>query len=200
MLLLVGGNAGADERFVDPKLLEWLRSSVAPWRASGGRLLLECSGLDCCVFVKDGGRSSRPKGGVALALDPVLKKLGGLFRSMFFIRLDPVLRGWWLLRLVNASWLGVSSAPMSGSTAGAPFLRQRRRFVLNSYGDGRLQQYTSCIFLTFCCLYLYQPCTMILINTSNVCLQAYIVKKAISFSITICVSLVQCTQTFIRKS
>jgi hypothetical protein len=94
MLLLVGGDAGAGERFVEPKLLEWLRSSVAPWRASRDRLLLECSGLDCCVFAKDGGGSSRPKGGVTLALDPVLKKLGGLLRPIFFIGLDPVLRGW----------------------------------------------------------------------------------------------------------
>jgi hypothetical protein len=75
MLLFVGGDAGAGERFVEPKLLEWLRSGVAPWRDSGDRLLLECGELDCCVFVEDGGGSGRLKGGVALALDPVLKKL-----------------------------------------------------------------------------------------------------------------------------
>jgi hypothetical protein len=29
MLLLVGGDAGADERFVEPKLLEWFQSGAA---------------------------------------------------------------------------------------------------------------------------------------------------------------------------
>jgi hypothetical protein len=141
MLLFVGGDAGAGERFVEPKLLEWLRSGVAPWRGGGDRLLVECSGLDYYVFAENGGGSCRIKGGVALALDPVLKKLGGLLRPMFLIGLDPVLWDWWLSRLINASWLGVSSAPMSGPTAGAPLLRRRRRFVLDSCGDGRLQQY-----------------------------------------------------------
>jgi hypothetical protein len=59
-------------------------------------LLLECNGLDCCVFAEDGGGSGHLKGGVALALDPMLKKLGGLLRPMFLIGLDPVLRDWWL--------------------------------------------------------------------------------------------------------
>jgi hypothetical protein len=29
MLLLVGGDAGANERFVEPKLLEWFQSGAA---------------------------------------------------------------------------------------------------------------------------------------------------------------------------
>jgi hypothetical protein len=101
-------------------------------------LLLKCGRLDCCVFVEDGAGSGRLKGGMALTPDPVLKKFGGLLRPMFLIELDPVLRGWWLSRLINASWLGVSSVPISGPTAGAPLLRQRRRFVLDSCGNGRL--------------------------------------------------------------
>jgi hypothetical protein len=67
MLLFVGGDAGTGERFVEPKLLEWLRSGVALWCGGGDRLLLECDGLDCCVFAEDGGGSGRLKGGVALA-------------------------------------------------------------------------------------------------------------------------------------
>jgi hypothetical protein len=59
------------------------------------------------MFAEDGGGSGRLKGGVALAPDPVLKKLGGLLRPMFLIGLDPILQGWWLSRLVNASWRGV---------------------------------------------------------------------------------------------
>jgi hypothetical protein len=154
MLMFVGGDAGAGERFVEPKLLEWLRSGIAPWRGGRDRLLLECSGLECCcVFAEDGGRSGRLKGGMALALDPVLKKLGGLLRPMFLIRLDPALRGWWLSQLVNAPWIGVSSAPMSGPTAGAPLLRRRWRFVLDSCDGGKLQQYNR----------LYPPCVMLLV-------------------------------------
>jgi hypothetical protein len=58
-------------------------------------MLLECDGLECCcVFGEDGGRSGCLKGGMALAPDPVLKKLGGLLRSMFLIGLDPALQGW----------------------------------------------------------------------------------------------------------
>jgi hypothetical protein len=153
MLMFVGGDAGAGERFVEPKLLEWLQSGIALWRGAGDRLLLECGGLDCCVFVEDGGGSGRLKGGVALAPDPVLKILGGLLRPMFLIGLDPALRGWWLSRLVNALWLGVSSSPMSGPTAGAPLFRRRRRFVLDSCGDGKVQQYNR----------LYPPCVILLV-------------------------------------
>jgi hypothetical protein len=107
-------------------------------------------------LAEDGGGSGRLKGGVALALDPVLKKLGGLLRPMFLIGLDPVLRDWWLSRLVNASWLGVSSAPMSGPTAGAPLLRRRRRFVLDSCGDSRLQQYNQ-LYSSYVMLLVFIP-------------------------------------------
>jgi hypothetical protein len=111
---------------------------------------------------------------VALALDPVLKKIGGLLRpvfligldpalrdwwlsqlvnalSVFLIGLDPALRGWWLSRLVNAFWLGVSSVPISGPTVGAPLLRRWQSFMLDSWGDGRLQQYNP----------LYTPCVIV---------------------------------------
>jgi hypothetical protein len=97
---------------------------------------------------------------VALAPDPVLKMLGGLLRPMFLIGLDPALRGWWLSRLVNASWLGVSSAPTSGPTAGAPLLRRRRwRFVLGSCGLAVMvgcSSLTGHILLVLCCLYVYR--------------------------------------------
>jgi hypothetical protein len=153
ILLFVGGDAGAGERFVEPKLLEWLRSGVALWRGGGDRLLLECGGLACCVFAEDGGGSGRLKGEVALAPDPVLKIIGGLLRPMFLIGLDPALWGWWLSRLVNALWLGVSSSPMSGPTAGTPLFQRRRRFVLDSCDDGKVQQYNR----------LYPPCVMLLV-------------------------------------
>jgi hypothetical protein len=93
MLLLVGGDAGTGERFVEPKLLEWLRSDTASWCGGRDKLFLECGRLGCCMFVDDGGGSGRLKGGVALAPDLVLKKLGGLLWPMFLIRLDPALRG-----------------------------------------------------------------------------------------------------------
>jgi hypothetical protein len=105
MLLLVKGDAGVGERFVEPKLL------------------LKCSGLDCSMYVEEGRGSNRLKGGMALAPDLVLKKLRGLLRLMFLIGLDPSLWDGWLSRLVNVFWLGVSSAPMSGPTADAPLLR-----------------------------------------------------------------------------
>jgi hypothetical protein len=87
MLLFVGGDADAGERFMEPKLLEWLRSGFAPWRDNGNRLFLECAGLNCYVFAEDGGGSGRLKNRVALAPDPVLKMLGGLHRPMFLIGL-----------------------------------------------------------------------------------------------------------------
>jgi hypothetical protein len=83
MPLLVGGVADAGERLVESKLLEWLRSSVASWCGDRDGLLLECGGLGCYVFAEDGGGSGRLNGGVALALDPMLKRLRGLLRSMF---------------------------------------------------------------------------------------------------------------------
>jgi hypothetical protein len=103
MFLLVEDDAGAGERFVEPKLLKWLRSDAASWCGGKDRLLLECGRLGCCMFAKDGGGSGRLKGGVALAPDPVFKKLRGLLRPMFLTGLDPVLQGWWLLRLINTS-------------------------------------------------------------------------------------------------
>jgi hypothetical protein len=45
------------------------------------------------MFVDDGGASGRLKGRVVLAPDPALKRLGGLLRLIFIIRLDLVLRG-----------------------------------------------------------------------------------------------------------
>jgi hypothetical protein len=35
MLLFVGDGAGAGKRFVEPKLLAWLRSGFAPWCDNG---------------------------------------------------------------------------------------------------------------------------------------------------------------------
>jgi hypothetical protein len=103
MLLLVGGDVGAGERFVEPKMLEWLRSDVASRRGGRDGLLLECGRFDCCVFAEENGGSRSLKVGVALAPDPVLKKLGGLLRTMFLIGLHPALWGWWLSRLINTS-------------------------------------------------------------------------------------------------
>ena len=125
MLLLVGGVADADERLVESKQLEQFRSGAASWRGGGNWLLLECSGVDCYGSAEHGGGSDHLKGGVALAPDPALKRLRGLLRPMFFIGLDPVVRGWWLSRLVNASWQGVSSASRCGPTAGVLLLRRR---------------------------------------------------------------------------
>jgi hypothetical protein len=59
MLLLAGGAAGTGERFVEPKLLEWLRFGAALLRCGRDGLLLECGRLDCCVFGEDGGGSGR---------------------------------------------------------------------------------------------------------------------------------------------
>jgi hypothetical protein len=123
MFLLVGGVADVDERLVESKLLEWFRSSVVPWCSDRDRLLLVCGGFDCCMFAKDGGRSGW--GRMALALDSVLKRLGGLLRPIFLTGLDPLSRGWWLSQLVNASRPRASSAPNNGPISDALFLRQR---------------------------------------------------------------------------
>jgi hypothetical protein len=40
------------------------------------------------------------------------------------------------------------------------------------------------ILLVLCCLYMYQLCIVMFINTSNVCLRAYIVKKIITSPVT----------------
>jgi hypothetical protein len=91
------------ERLVESKLLEWLQSGAASWHTSRDGLLLECSDLGCCMFAEHGGGSGRLKGGVALAPDLALKRLGGLLRPMFLIGIDPAIRGWWLPWLVNAA-------------------------------------------------------------------------------------------------
>ena len=151
MLLLVEGVANSGERLVESKLLERFGSDVASWRGNGEELLLECGGVVYCRSAEDGGGFGRLlKGGVAPAPDPALKRLGGLLRPMFFIGLDPVLRGWWLSRLANASWLGVSSTSRCGPTAGALLLRRRRKFwVLDSCGEGGMQQYTRLYHTSF---------------------------------------------------
>jgi hypothetical protein len=129
MSLLVGGVADASERLVESKLLEWLQSGVVSWRGGRDGLLLECGDLDCYVFMEDGGGSGRLKGGVVLAPDLALKRLGGLLRPMFLIGLDPVLQGWWLSRFVNTSRIEVSSALKSGPTTGALLLLRQRQKV-----------------------------------------------------------------------
>jgi hypothetical protein len=154
MPLLAGGVADAGERLIESKLLEWLQSSAVSQLGDKGRLLLECGGLDCCLFVEDGGGSGCPKGEVVLAPGPALKRLGGLLRPMFFIKLDPILQGWWLSRLVNALWLGVSSTPKSGPTTSVLLLQRRRMIcVFDSYDDDNLQQYNC----------LYSPCFLLLV-------------------------------------
>jgi hypothetical protein len=55
ILLFVGGDAGAGERFVEPKLLEWLRSGVAPWRGGRNKLFFGCGGLTTLCLQKTVG-------------------------------------------------------------------------------------------------------------------------------------------------
>jgi hypothetical protein len=45
IFLVVGGDADADERFVELKLLECLRFGIASWCGGKDRLLLECGGF-----------------------------------------------------------------------------------------------------------------------------------------------------------
>jgi hypothetical protein len=165
MPLLVGGVADPGQRLVESKLLEWLRSGAASWCAGRDGVLLECGDLDCCVFAEYGGGSSHLKGGVALAPGSALKRLGGLLRPMFLFGLDLVLWGWWLLRLVIASWLDVSSALKSVSTDGALLLHRlrRRTCVLGSCGDSSLQQYN----------HLYPPCVVLLVCVPTLCCYVY---------------------------
>jgi hypothetical protein len=103
MPLLVGGVSDAGKKLVESKLSEWLRSGTASWCGNRDGLLLECSDIDCCMFAEDGGGYGRLKGGVALTLDSALKRLRGLLWPMSLFGPDPVLQGWWLLWLVNAS-------------------------------------------------------------------------------------------------
>jgi hypothetical protein len=107
------------------------------------------------VIAEDDGGFGRLKGGVALAPGPALKRLGWLLRPMFLIGIDLVLRGWWIPRLANASWLEVSSGPKTRSTTGALLLlRQwRRTYVFGSCGDGSLQHYNP----------LYPHCVVLLV-------------------------------------
>jgi hypothetical protein len=158
MHLLAGGVADASERLMESKLLEWLWFGAASWRGVRDGLFLKCGDLDCYVFAEDGGESGRWKGRVTLASGPTLKRLGGLLRPMFLIRLDPVLQGWWLSRLVNAFWLEVSSVPKSGPTDG-----RRRTCVLVSCGDGSLQQYNRS----------YPPCVVLLVCVPTVYCYVY---------------------------
>jgi hypothetical protein len=82
MLLLVGCDAGADERFVEPKLLERLIwRCVVAWRKGWAALGV----WQACAFGEDGGGSGRLRDAVALAPDLVLKKLGGLIRPIFLL-------------------------------------------------------------------------------------------------------------------
>jgi hypothetical protein len=102
MPLLVGGVTDASERLVESKLLEWLRYDDVSLRGDRDGLLLEYVDLDCYVLVEDCGGSGCLNGGVGLAPDLALKRLGKHLRPIFFIGLDPVLRGRWLSWLVNA--------------------------------------------------------------------------------------------------
>jgi hypothetical protein len=43
---------------------------------------------------------------------------------------------------------------------------------------------TVCILLVFCCLYMYQLCIVMFMNTSNVCLRTYIIKKRADYQPT----------------
>jgi hypothetical protein len=61
--------------FVQSKLLEWLQYDIALLHGGRDVLLLECGVFDYCMFAKNGGGSSHPKGEVALALDLTLKRL-----------------------------------------------------------------------------------------------------------------------------
>jgi hypothetical protein len=108
---------------------------------------------------------------VALAPGAALKRLGGLLRPMFLIGLDRLTGlGWWLSRLVNALWLGVSSTE-----------RQRVDQLYVSFSDGdegcvclivtMMTVYSSiiiCILFSLCCLYIYQFYIIMFMNRSNV--------------------------------
>jgi hypothetical protein len=155
MSLLIGSVVDADKWLVESKLLEWPRSSDASWRGSRDGLLLECDSLDCYVFAEDdGGDPAVWRGGRALAQGVALKRLGGIFRLMFLIGLDQVLQGRWLPRLVNTSWLGVSSVPKIALTAGALFHQRRQKTcILGSCGNGSLQLFN----------HLYDPYVMLLV-------------------------------------
>jgi hypothetical protein len=120
MPLLIGGIVDASERFVESKLLEWLQSGCVVAAEMGCSWSVAILNATCLwETVED---PARLKGGVALAPDPALKRLRGIPRPMFLIRLDPVLWGWWPLRFVNTSRLDVSSTLKSEPTTGALLL------------------------------------------------------------------------------
>jgi hypothetical protein len=130
------------------------------------------------VIAGDDGEFGGLKGGVALAPGPALKRLGWLLQPMFLIRIDLVLRGWWISRLANASWLEVSSGPKT-----RPVL-----FFFSGNGEGPVclvvaamvvcSITTLYILLVLCCLYPYQHCiVMFTKEVIHIYLRAYIIKK-----------------------
>jgi hypothetical protein len=142
-------------------------------------LFLECGDLDCCVFAEDGGGSGHRKGRVALASGLALKRLGGLLRPMF------------LIRLIQSYEPGGYRGSLTAS--GQRFLQRQRvdrlmvLFFFSGDGEGLVCLVVAamvvcsstivCILLVLCYLYAYQLCIVMFMNTSNVCLWAYILKK-----------------------
>ena len=129
LLLLVGGLAGAGERLVELQLLEKLRFGAAAACGGAGGLLVEDGGDGCLGFEEDGGGFGRWSGGMALSPDPALKKIGVLPRPIFLFDPDPAFGYWWLLRLVNASRQGISSAPRCALLADVLLSGDGRGFV-----------------------------------------------------------------------
>jgi hypothetical protein len=152
---------------VESKLLEWLRSGAASWCGGRDGLLLECGDLDCCVFAEDGGGSDRIKGRCGAGPGFSVEEVHRAPPDDVPFGLDPVLWGWWLLRLVNATWLE-ASALKSGLTDGVLLLlrRRRRTCVLGSCG-----RYPLCVVLLirvpnmYGCVYKYKLCMSILFCT-----------------------------------
>jgi hypothetical protein len=93
----------------------------------------------------------------ALALGLALKRLEGLLRPMFLIGLNLVLRGWWLSRLVNASWHGISLTSKTGPTTDVFFSDDIEEYVYLAVAVMVVCSITFvCILLVFYCLYAYQ--------------------------------------------
>jgi hypothetical protein len=111
------------------------------------------------------------KGEVALALGSALKRYRGLLRLMFLIRIDPLLRGWWLPWLVNASWLGFFFQRSKNEPTTCVLLLRRWPMIrmLDSYDDDSLQQYTRLYSSYFFVAHMY---------TNNVCYARTCKKKA----------------------
>lgn len=154
-LRLGGGPAHATEEPEGSWLLEQQLSGASAWCGGGGVLLRKDSG-GCCrgSAVEEGGSGRLFGGGLVSSPDPALKGLGeqvqeGLrLRPISLIDPDPVLRSWWLLRLINAFRQGASSAPRFVVASGAPLLwRRRRAWALGGRDeDGDLQG----LFCDFC--------------------------------------------------